>query len=211
VTTFAAGWTTLLETASLEVKAPAICGVEVDTDHLPSDVRAAPAWTTVRTAVLMAAVAGCESITTLPDSIYPTARGNYAKLRFREHPDLGTIAVFDQLQKTRGYIWAPNQQMDDMLLCGNGFCTSACTEQALSGFICQCFLLGDISKADKHLRAPSKSCGHRTCSSKRKRKDVRIFWPNPCASHCSIAALTTSGNARLRWPFPGFEVDCRML
>jgi hypothetical protein len=173
VKTFPASWVTLLETAALEIKITdraaaykhsLLEGIEVDTDHLPSDVRAAPAWMTVRMAVLMTAIAGCKSITKLPGLVYLTARGKYAKLRFREHPDLSTISVFDQLQKTRSYIWAPSQQMDDMLLCNYENCSRVCSAtQYQSGFRCQCYLLGDISEVDKHLKARSKDSSHKLC------------------------------------------------
>ncbi|KAL2069459.1 hypothetical protein VTL71DRAFT_14138 [Oculimacula yallundae] len=107
VRVYPARWVTLLECAcltgipgSLEIE---IRYVKVVTDHLPADVTAPPAWTTVKNAVILACTAGCNVVTMDESSVYPRVRGPTCQLRFREHPDLGTVAVFDLLVQKRYY------------------------------------------------------------------------------------------------------------
>jgi hypothetical protein len=64
------------------------------TDYLPSDVQAAPARASIRAIVELAVLSGCDSVKLVKN--LPIARGNGSQLSFREHPFLGTVAVFDQ-------------------------------------------------------------------------------------------------------------------
>ena len=105
IITYPARWSTLLENIGLQPhENHTLATVVVEADHLPSDIIAAPAWTSVRVAVHLAVMAGCDTIESPKDSEYPIVRGDTCQLRFREHPDLGTVAVFDQLKRSRAYV-----------------------------------------------------------------------------------------------------------
>ncbi|KAL9083781.1 MAG: hypothetical protein Q9165_008391, partial [Trypethelium subeluteriae] len=65
-----------------------------DTEYIPGDILAAPATGSVETIVTLAALAGCDEISFPENSVYPLARGPNLQLTFREHPQLGAIAVF---------------------------------------------------------------------------------------------------------------------
>lgn len=98
---YPARWVTLFGAACLSSDgAP---DVEVITDHLPADMAAPAAWTTVSIAVRLACIAGCTVVTKDENSIYPIVYGPTCQLRFREHPDLGTVAVFDLLDREHFY------------------------------------------------------------------------------------------------------------
>lgn len=97
VRSYPARWATLLEAACLS--AEDVDCVEVITDHLPADVAAPAAWATVSIAVKLACMAGCTVVTMDKGSVYPRVYGPKCQLRFREHPDLGTVASFDLFER----------------------------------------------------------------------------------------------------------------
>jgi hypothetical protein len=90
---YPARWYGLLETLGL-TDTGSFRTQPVQTDYLPSDIPAAPILAEVASIVLLAAYVGCDDIT-LASNGFPQARGNASQLTFREHPQLGFIAVFD--------------------------------------------------------------------------------------------------------------------
>jgi hypothetical protein len=63
----------------------------------------------VRVAVVLACIAGCDVVTVTSESPYPIVQGPTCQLRFRNHPDLGTVAQFDLFDKTRHYSSDPSE------------------------------------------------------------------------------------------------------
>lgn len=63
------------------------------TDYLPSDIQAAPARATIRAVVELAVLRACDSVKLVKE--LPLARGHGSQLSFRDHPFLGSVAVFD--------------------------------------------------------------------------------------------------------------------
>ena len=68
--------------------------IKRDTDYLPDDIRAPPAFGTIESIVLTAVFTDCDSLQLVKG--YPRARGNASQLTFRDHPVLGTVAEFSQ-------------------------------------------------------------------------------------------------------------------
>ena len=101
IKSYPARWVTLLESAGLS--AHTVSDIEVITDHLPADIPAPSAWTTVSTAVELACIAGCNIATMTEHSLYLIVRGAMCQLRFRDHPGFGIVAVFDLFIKKRFY------------------------------------------------------------------------------------------------------------
>ena len=89
---YGAGWLNLLNSVPLECQHWS--ATRCQTDYLPSDVQAAPARATIRAIVELAILSGCDSVTIVKD--LPLARGRGSQLSFRDHPYLGTSAVYDQ-------------------------------------------------------------------------------------------------------------------
>ena len=67
-----------------------------NTDAVPSDLTAMPTLGTIESIVTIAAFAGCDNISIDLNGL-PTARGENTELSFREHAQLGTVAVFYKL------------------------------------------------------------------------------------------------------------------
>jgi hypothetical protein len=151
---FPARWLTLVDSAGVTVSEEDCEEVEIDTDHLPSDILAAPAWITVRMAVIMAALAGCDNVTMSEYSPYPIVSGKNAQLRFREHPDLGSIAVFDLLRKKRVYALGIGT---DLISESNiGLLDSSLRRGGYS--------VHEMEKIEKDLNAITSGCGHAQCA-----------------------------------------------
>ena len=71
------------------------------TDYVPSDIQAAPAFATIEVIVNLAAFAGCKTIEMVND--FPRCSGPASQLEIRTHPQLGTVAAYDQFpQYLRG-------------------------------------------------------------------------------------------------------------
>lgn len=72
-----------------------------NTEYIPDDVRAAPATGMVETIITLAALAGSDSIRAARNEVsgLPTAHGSNVQLSFREHAQLGSVAI---LQKCPG-------------------------------------------------------------------------------------------------------------
>jgi hypothetical protein len=75
--------------------------IEVDTEHLPADVRAVPALGTIEAIVKLAAISGCDSIKMSGN--YPIVQGHSSQLSFREHPYLGLTCVYQQFPRCPTY------------------------------------------------------------------------------------------------------------
>jgi hypothetical protein len=95
---FAAGWLNLLNGLS---RTPHFKTIKRDTEHIPPDIYAVPAFGTIETLVKLAALAGCDVIEMVNG--LPLARGLSSQLGFREHPLLGTICVYQQFPPTSTY------------------------------------------------------------------------------------------------------------
>jgi hypothetical protein len=72
-----------------------------NTEYIPDDVPAAPATGMVETIITLAALAGSDSIRAARNEVsgLPTAHGSNVQLSFREHAQLGSVAI---LQKCPG-------------------------------------------------------------------------------------------------------------
>jgi hypothetical protein len=70
-------------------------------DYLPSDVQAVPAYGDVETICTLALLAGGRTISL--DGKYPRVTGPGLQLSFRDHPSLGTVAVFENYVKSSSY------------------------------------------------------------------------------------------------------------
>lgn len=77
--------------------------ITVDTEHLPADIKAVPAYGTVEAIVKLAALSGCDSIETVYGNSYPAVHGHSSQLSFREHPYLGTTCVYEQFPRVSTY------------------------------------------------------------------------------------------------------------
>ncbi|TKA54065.1 hypothetical protein B0A49_11369, partial [Cryomyces minteri] len=100
-TLYPAGWLNLLRATRLPPLEPRSqvsmwdwSSIVCQTDYLPSDVQAAPAYATIHALVQLAALAGCHTVVQQPDG-FPVASGNGAQLTFRNHPSLGRVGVFE--------------------------------------------------------------------------------------------------------------------
>ena len=85
-----AGWYQLLKDLKLEEYS--FTTMDCETDYLPDDVQAAPAYATINDVVLLAMLAGCHILTGADEG--PRARGPNMQLDFRTHPFLGVVAVY---------------------------------------------------------------------------------------------------------------------
>jgi hypothetical protein len=109
---FAAGWANLLGMFSQaadhvpdswELSSKLI---SCTTDYVPGDVAAAPATSSIASLIIIAALAGCDTVT-LSNGL-PIAAGNNMLMSFRDHPTLGLIAayqVFDSEPTYRVYVF----------------------------------------------------------------------------------------------------------
>lgn len=77
--------------------------VHCDTEYFPDDIKAVPAMGTIETIVTIAAPSGCDTISLLSESKYPTVRGPNSQLVFRDHPQLGLIANFQRFPGPRTF------------------------------------------------------------------------------------------------------------
>jgi hypothetical protein len=64
-------------------------------DYLPSEIQAVPAFIDIDSIVLLAAMAGCDSLTIEPESGYPLITGTTIQVHFRRDPFLGLVASFE--------------------------------------------------------------------------------------------------------------------
>jgi hypothetical protein len=85
-----AGWYRLLE--DLKLKDHQFATMDCETDYLPDDVQAAPAYATINDVVLLAMLAGCHTLTEADEGL--RARGPNIQLDFRTHDSLGVVAVY---------------------------------------------------------------------------------------------------------------------
>ncbi|KAF3932067.1 hypothetical protein ABW20_dc0105356 [Dactylellina cionopaga] len=88
-----AGWLTLLNRVELTGH-PAVRTVPWHTDYLPSDLFAPPAYSDVFCIVVLSIISGCDSLK--KDGEYLRAQGHLSQLYFRNHPQLGDVAVFER-------------------------------------------------------------------------------------------------------------------
>ncbi|KAK6500392.1 hypothetical protein TWF481_010735 [Arthrobotrys musiformis] len=66
---------------------------EFYTDYLPRDILAPPAYAEVLCISVLSLLSGCTSLT-IDDKHYPHLEGLYTRLYFREHAELGDVAIF---------------------------------------------------------------------------------------------------------------------
>lgn len=109
---YPAGWYILLEELGLDNVAFEL--LPCQTDYLPPDIQAAPVYGEISCVVLLAAIAGCDSITIAPNG-FPIARGASNQLTFREHPQLGMVAVYEEFPLKPTYFTNVSQQIHTAL------------------------------------------------------------------------------------------------
>ncbi|EPS39394.1 hypothetical protein H072_6830 [Dactylellina haptotyla CBS 200.50] len=87
-----AGWLILLEYIHL-ADYEGFSKVACHTDYLPQDLYAPPAYADVFAITVLALVSGCNSLQM--DGNYPRVQGSRSQLYFRDHPQLGDVAVYE--------------------------------------------------------------------------------------------------------------------
>ncbi|KAF3922473.1 hypothetical protein AA313_de0208023 [Arthrobotrys entomopaga] len=88
-----AGWLILLEYIHLSGHED-FPKIACHTDYLPQDLYAPPAYSDVFSICVLALVSGCNSLHI--DGKYPRVQGLHAQLYFRDHPQLGDVAVYER-------------------------------------------------------------------------------------------------------------------
>ena len=163
--TYPAGWYLLLrELGLVEVNFELL---PCQTDYLPSDIQAAPVYGEVSCIVLLAAISGCDTITNTPNG-FPVARGSSNQLTFREHPQLGMVAVYEEFPLSPTYVANLEVQIYTSLQLAFGFFFFRTTIgicilpkfqdlQSLSHFSC-----GDVFLHG--LKSISGDCHHEECN-----------------------------------------------
>ena len=94
---YPATWVNLMAVLNLNYEKTSESNLSVQpcqTDYLPSDIQAAPAFATIEAIVNLACFAGCDTIEMV--NSFPRCSGPSSQLEVRVHPQLGTIASYDQ-------------------------------------------------------------------------------------------------------------------
>ncbi|KAH7400500.1 hypothetical protein BKA64DRAFT_671972 [Cadophora sp. MPI-SDFR-AT-0126] len=65
-------------------------------DYLPSEIQAVPAFASIGSIIVLAAVAGCDELAISPESGYPLMSGPNLQVHFRRDPFLGTVVTFER-------------------------------------------------------------------------------------------------------------------
>jgi hypothetical protein len=90
-----ASWSRLLHDVGLD--ASKLRTKIIKTDHLPSDIPAAPAFATVDVLVILSILAGCTSY--YVNQEFPFAKGPHLQLTFRDHQQLGLVATYQNYKE----------------------------------------------------------------------------------------------------------------
>ena len=157
----AGGWCDLLNELGLQ-NLP-FKRLECKTDYLPPDIQAAPTSADIGCIVLLAALAGCDKITSGPDG-YPQAIGPGSQLTFRSHPQLGPVAVYERLPVDHPtYMIHYSQFLIQSIVAALGMFTFGATTPI-------CIYPGQELELESHcgvilqtLRIHSGDCGHSKC------------------------------------------------
>lgn len=81
-------------------------------DYLPSEIQAVPAYMDIDTIVVLAAAAGCDTLTMEPDSDLPRLTGANAQIRFRREPFLGVVASFEFYERSAQSMRSSKSRID---------------------------------------------------------------------------------------------------
>jgi hypothetical protein len=164
-----AGWYRLLEDLKLE-EYP-FTTMDCETDYLPDDVQAAPAYATINDVLLLAMLAGCHTVTEADEG--PRARGPNIQLDFRTHPFLGVVAVY-QHYGVPAKISFDRRQLKSVMQSAVGTLNYCGERLSMVGFrdsdVFFALRSNMLMKAIENQRA---DCDHGGCAS---RKDVVKSW-----------------------------------